>query len=69
MNEETWKIDTIVNISQGPWNVGGDAGDGDDWTWLADELKTLTVLVPDENVRIMELRHLHVKLVKIKHDF
>ena len=37
----------IVNIGQGPC-----FGDGDDWTWLADELKTLTVLVPDE----MELR-------------
>ena len=41
VNQETWRM---VGIGQGPCAVG----DGDDCTWLARGLETLSVLIPDK---------------------
>lgn len=41
---ETWKT---VNAGHGPCVVGT----ADDWTWFADVLNTLTVLVPDKKLK------------------
>ena len=46
VNQEIWRI-KWVSIGQGPSAVG----DSDDCTWLADGLKTMSVVVPDKKCK------------------